>query len=66
MGSRGSAGGCDHSGAAGEEAVDGGSAGALGAAADEDAFARELARISVDAHAVISSAVMASLSSVKR
>ena len=65
-GLRGSAGGGDHPGAAGQEAVDGGAAHTLGAAADEDALARELGRISCDAHAVISRAVMASSSSVKR
>ena len=66
MGSGVPAGGGDHPGAAGQEAVDGGAARTLGAAADEDALARELGRISFDVHAVISRALMASFSSVKR
>ena len=65
-GLQGSAGGGDHPGAAGQEAVDGGAAQTLGAAADEHALSRELGRISLDGHAVISRALMASFSSVKR
>ena len=65
-GLQGSAGGGDHPGAAGQEAVDGGAAQTLAAAADEHALSSELGRISLDVHSVISSALMASFSSVKR
>jgi hypothetical protein len=61
-----SAGGGDHSGASGQEAVDSGTAQTLGAAADEHALAREFGWINFDCHAVISSALMASFSSVQR
>ncbi len=51
---------------AGQEALDGGAAETLGAAADEDAFARELVGIHQDAHAETSMVWMASPSSSTR
>ena len=52
--------------AAGKEPLNRCAAQTFGAAADEYALAGELGRIGGDAHTVISSAVMASFSSVKR
>ncbi len=60
------AGGGHHPGAASQEAIDGGAAQTLAAAADEHTLSNELSRISFDVHRVISSALMASFSSVKR
>jgi hypothetical protein len=59
------AGGGDDSCAPGQEALDGGAPQAFGAAADEDPLAGELFEIDSDAHSVISSALMASFSSMK-
>ena len=58
--------GSDHPGAAGPEAIDGGAAQTLGAAADEHALSRELGRIGLDGHIAISKALIASCSSVNR
>lgn len=65
-GLQGSAGCGDHPGAPGQEAVDGGAAQTLAAAADEHTLSSELRGINFDVHVVISSALMASFSSVKR
>jgi hypothetical protein len=58
--------GGDHTGAAGQKAIDGSPAQALSASADEHALSHELGWISVDVHTVISKDVIASSSSVKR